>query len=121
MKRVLAVMALLAGLAGCITNPATVVDGLQAAYGAAATAESVWIKTANPPEAQIALVEQYRLPAYNQIEPLVKAQEACDVAAAAGQTCTSPVTVAQEEAAQKILTALTNYEISQGITKGAAQ
>jgi len=55
------------------------------------------------------------------IEPLVKAQEACDVAAAAGQTCTSPVTVAQEEAAQKILTALTNYEISQGITKGAAQ
>lgn len=108
--RIIATGALCGLLGACaLSTSAGQVASLQSAYIAAASAESVYISSGQAKPAVIAQLEQYRLPAYNAIEPLVKAEEAG----------TSPVTAAEIEAAQVALSALTTYEAAHAVTPKA--
>jgi hypothetical protein len=95
----LALFGLLCLLAACATTPAGVVAELQSGYLAAAGAESAYIASGKATVPVVDQIETYRLAAFNDIEPLVKAEESGG----------SVVDTAKVEAAQAALTALTNY------------
>lgn len=107
MRKIFALFCALGLLAGCAspTPVASSVAGLQSAYIAAASAESVYISSGKASPAVVTQIEKYRLPAYNAIEPLVQAEE----------SGTSVVTAAETEAAQLALTQLTAYLATQKI------
>lgn len=103
--------AVVLALGGCtsaqIQDPTTVFSGVVATYTGAVAAEVTYESVGKPDPALVAKLETYRIAAHNVLQPIED-----DIAK--GNAPTS-VTVL---AAQAAVTALTNYESTNGINAG---